>query len=157
MIKVPLTQNKVTLIDDEDFELASQYKWNTNKGRNTFYAATGLQLHRLVMENALGRKLDSEELVDHKNGDGLDNRRENLRLCSRTQNIRNRIGRLGSSKYKGVYLHTKNKNWVARIQVNKHMIHLGCFTNEITAAVAYDVAAHQYFGEFAKLNFPVDI
>jgi hypothetical protein len=157
MIEVPLTQNKVAFVDEEDYELVSQYKWNTNKGRNTFYAATGLQLHRLVMENTLGRKLGSEELVDHINGNGLDNRRENLRVCSRTQNIRNRTGKSGSSKYKGVSWHTPTEKWLARIQVNKHQIHLGCFVNEATAAIAYDIAAHQYFGEFAKLNFPVDI
>jgi len=94
-------------------------------------------------------------LVDHINGDGLDNRRANLRLATPSQNNCNKPGFNKSSKYKGVSrTDLKKKQWRAVIHYNNEMIHLGRFCNEVAAAKAYDKAAKKYHGEFAYLNFP---
>jgi hypothetical protein len=97
-----------------------------------------------------------QSVVDHKNGDKLDNRRENLRICTIAENIRNsktstKKGK--TSRYKGVYWVGRIKKWVARIHVDRKGLHVGVFTDEAEAARAYDVAARQHFGEFARTNF----
>ena len=94
-------------------------------------------------------------VVDHKYGEGLDNRRANLRLATPAQNSHNRSkGRnKTSSRYKGVYLVKETKKWRASICHNNKRIHLGFFKNETDAAKAYDGAAKEYFKEFASLNF----
>lgn len=93
------------------------------------------------------------EEVDHINGDTLDNRRCNLRLCRRIQNARNVKKKSGSSQYKGVTWLRWCERWMARITVNYRQIILGYFTDETKAAKAYDEAARKHFGEFAKTNF----
>jgi hypothetical protein len=103
--------------------------------------------------------------VDHANGDGLDNRRQNLRQATQQQNMRNsRKYRGGSSRYKGVCWKIRNQRWLAQIYVSeqdasgvptKRKLHLGTFTDQETAARAYDAAAREHFGEFACLNFPL--
>lgn len=151
-----INSNKSAIIDDEDFDLVSRYKWYEQKHPSTIYARTGgrkfrTSMHRLIMNAKKGQK------VDHINHDGLDNRKENLRFTTATRNGQNRIGKTyGSSLYKGVYWNKWARKWRADITVNKKHVCLGYFTNEVTAAVAYDVAAHQYFGEFAYLNFRED-
>lgn len=156
---------KNVLIDDEDYEFVIKHKWFVIKGGNTFYVVrncyrTGKQkrlwLHREIMNPA-----DNMD-VDHKNNDGLDNRKSNLRVVTRTQNSQNRTSKKnGNSKYLGVCLH-KKKNvvavyWTAHIRVNKKLKWLGQFPynsdGELKAAKAYDVAALKYHGEFANLNF----
>jgi hypothetical protein len=98
-------------------------------------------------------------LVDHINGDGLDNRRMNLRLANHSQNAANRCKPQRSrstSRYKGVFFEAsgkRKKRWRALIKVDGQTIHLGSYSEEIEAAVAYDIAAKKHFGEFAKLNF----
>ena len=157
MKKIKLTQGKIALIDDEDFELISQHKWYVIKKNNTHYAVTNinknnkrciLRMHRLIM-NA-----QAEQEIDHKDGNGLNNQRNNLRICIRPQNSMNRKKRKNcSSSFKGVHWHKQNKKWQARITIDNKRKSLGRFGNEIEAAKAYDTAAIRYFGLFSRLNF----
>ena len=106
-------------------------------------------MHRLIL-NAPQNKL-----VDHVDGNGLNNRKTNLRLCNYTQNAWNRRPAAGGhSKYKGVTWNNNSKGWYVRICKDYKSIYLGCFDNEIEAALAYDHKAEELFGEFAYLNFP---
>lgn len=92
--------------------------------------------------------------VDHRNGDGLDNRRDNLRYATRARNTANRASVGGSSRFKGVSWSKRDKIWYANICVNYRTIYLGTYRNEEDAARAYDAAAKKYFGAFARPNFP---
>lgn len=159
MIEIPLTQGKVALIDDEDFELVSQYTWCAKKGRISYYAYTNIRInkknislpmHRLI----LGLKYGDPQQVDHHNHDTLNNRKYNIRICNHSQNQANRIAqKTGTSKFKGVYWYKRTKKWMARIWVSGIHIFLGYHITENDAALAYDKAAKKYFGEFAHLNF----
>ena len=157
MKAIPLTRGFMALVDDEDYERLAQYKWRICPHKNATYAmrtarmADGrertVQMHREIMEAQPGSD------VDHVNRNGLDNRRANLRVCSRCQNLRNRIGRRSrDSKYKGVY--QVGKRWRARIAQGGKQYHLGHFDTQEEAAKAYDAAARHHFGEYARLNFP---
>jgi type V secretory pathway adhesin AidA len=147
----------LVVFDDEDYELISNYKWFPAKNYYTVYAiAHGptingkretIRMHRLI----LGATKD--KLVDHKNRNGLDNRKENLRLCTATQNKYNQRAYTGSiSEYKGVTFDKETIKWRARISVENKRLHLGRFSSEKEAAEAYNKAAVEYFGEFALLN-----
>jgi len=92
-------------------------------------------------------------VIDHINQNKLNNRRNNLRVCSRSENGANRsIPKTNTSGYKGVY-RIKNK-WMAQIGIKNKSIYLGCFDEKVDAAIAYDTAATKAFGAFARLNFP---
>lgn len=143
------------LVDEEDFERFSHLKWNLNTHgyavTNTYDPETKKRkrsgLHRLITNCPEGLT------VDHINRDKLDNRKENLRICTKTDNNRNRSKRCDSkNKYRGYAFHNKNKNFIAQISVNGKNIHLGCFKTEEEAAMAYNEAAYIYFGKFANLN-----
>jgi hypothetical protein len=107
-------------------------------------------MHRQVLN------FPDAEYIDHRNNDGLDNRKENIRPATRAQNNYNRqkYANNSRSKYKGVGFKRKGKKWSAQIGLGNKMIFLGYFKNEIDAAKAYDEAARKYYGEFASLNFP---
>lgn len=159
MIEIFLTRGKTTIIDDEDYVLVKKHKWFAKKdyhtyGTEKFYANTRIvvegkpkiiQMHRIILGAEEG------QLVDHKNGDGLDNRRENLRFASYSDNARNKAS-IGVSSYKGVYWKKKNCKWCSQIWTGDKKIHLGLFDYEEDAAKAYNKAAQEYFGEFARLN-----
>jgi hypothetical protein len=160
-VEIPLTQGKTALIDAADLGLVSQYRWHASRAGNTFYVQSWtptrngkrrrLLLHRLVLNAARGSK------VDHENGNGLDNRRANLRIATDSQNQANSRKRAGTtSLYKGVSWWCGPQKWVAEIQAGNppRRIYLGRFNDESEAARAYDVAAKRLFGAFAKLNFP---
>lgn len=156
MKRIPLTQGKVALVDDKDFKELSRYKWCAAKTRyNTFRVirtekgtTKTIYMHRQIM--GFPKKMH----VDHKNHNTLDNRRDNLRVCTNSQNHQNRLSHKNSiSKYKGVCWLKTQKKWVAGIELNGRKTHLGCFTDETEAAKAYDEAAKKLFGEFAHLNF----
>jgi len=164
MKQIPLTMGKYALVNDEDYEWLSNLNWYTlptGADSNRAMAATGhvkngtstrQLMHRMILER-LGEQLDSLD-VDHINGDTLDNRRENLRACTHTQNMQNkRKHKATSSQYKGV-ARRKSGRWRAYIRVDGKLLGLGHFDSEIKAAKAYDVAARQRFGEYARLNFP---
>lgn len=161
-VKIPLTQGKFTLIDNKDYPLVSQYKWHVRTGsrprscsRILQYAASHLPisnkiilLHRLILNPRKG------EECDHINGDGLDNRRQNLRLVTHSENMMSQRNRLDtSSMYKGVCKCKDCNRWRAYIHINKKTIHLGSFKSEEEAGKAYDEAAKKYFGKYAKTNF----
>ena len=109
-------------------------------------------LHTVILERKLGRKLLVDEECDHRNLHSLNNRRNNLRLSTRSYNRANRVKYRGVSKYKGVSKDKRQNRWRATISVNKKQIWLGGYVEEIDAARAYDKAAIKYFGPFARIN-----
>jgi hypothetical protein len=151
---IPLTQGKFAVVDAADYEWLKQYKWHVIKYKNTSYARTqkngkSIRMHRLITG------APSHLFVDHRDHNGLNNRRANLRPCTQQENIYNRRPRPGStSRYKGVYRTKKSKKYRANIRNNGKILSLGCFDDEIEAAITYDIKAIQLFGEFAYLNFP---
>jgi hypothetical protein len=159
MKEVRLSQGKVAIVDDEDFESVNQFKWYAHRDGNTFYAYRCFRLNGVRHKVSMHQFIFGEVNVDHKNLDGLDNRRLNLRRATKSQNGMNRQkdSRLLSSKFKGVYWHTKAARWRAQIgsgQKSHEKQYLGSFKSEEEAARAYDEAAQRLFGEFAHLNFP---
>lgn len=150
---VPLTRNKHTIVSPEDFEQISSKLWNARKASHGDYVFLSdsfpVSLARFIVRAIKG------QLVDHINGNTLDNRRDNLRICTRQQNIQNSAkSKRSKQKYKGITLSQYNGKYYAKIKINGMYIHLGTFETEEDAARAYDVAALEHRGEFARLNFP---
>lgn len=155
MKEIKLTRNKVALVDDEDFEYLSQFNWRALKDHNTWYAVryssdnSSIKMHRELM-NVADRKI----LVDHKDQNGLNNTKDNLRLCTHAQNMANRKFQANNtSGYRGVAWDKKNKKWRAAIKINGKTTSLGNYDDPIEAAKVRDAAALKYYGEFARLNF----
>lgn len=157
MKEIQLTQGQVALVDDQDFEFLNQWKWHLKKDGDRKYAVRNLPLlngkqkrlsmHRLIM------CMPDDVVIDHINGNGLDNRKCNLRICTNHDNLKNRrVSSNNTSGFKGVSWHKRDKIWQSRIKVNQKYIHLGCFKDPKEGAVAYNNAATKYFGEFALLN-----
>jgi len=160
MKQIQLTQGKVAIVDDEDYERLNKHKWYANKGHDTFYAVrnsprlNGKQTHIFMHRVILGLELGDTRQVDHKNRNSLDNWRDNLRTCNGTQNKQNgNPYRNGSSAFKGVTWEMRERKWRARIKLNGKLKHLGYFDSEIEAAIAYDEAARKYFNQFAYTNY----
>lgn len=143
------------VIDSCDYEKVKDLKWSQKEGY-AFNAKYKISLARFLVfggvEEAKGK---GKILVDHKSGDTLDNRRENLRKCSVKENNRNRIGKTGK-EYKGAcyypYRGKGKEKWLARIRVDNQLIHLGYFDTPEQAALVYNRAAKKYFGNYAKIN-----
>ena len=150
MIQVPLNLGRVALIDEQDAECVLSRSWFANPAPGgRFYAmrqegGRTIYMHRTIL--CAPAHLD----VDHANGDGLDNRRSNIRLATRSQNGANRDAPGSSGGFRGVY--RERGRYRARIWVNDRAKHLGCFDDPVDAALAYDAAASFYFGDFARLN-----
>lgn len=153
VVKIPLTRGKSVIIDADDTKKVLQYKWVTLKAGTRFYAAT-LDEHRVyLLMHRLLTNVSPDVQVIHLNDDGLDNRRINLRLASRSQKGANHNrSRNNTSGYKGVYWHQRAGKWAAHIKHNYKAIHLGLFVSKEEAATAYDTAALHYFSRFAKTN-----
>jgi hypothetical protein len=154
MKEIKLTQGKVALVDDDDYDYLNQWRWYAHKDKNTFYALRkearnmsriqkDIKMHRLIMNTPDGMQ------VDHIDHDGLNNQKSNLRNCTSAQNGKNRQCN-HNRKYKGVYI-VKDK-YVARIHVDGKNCLLGYYETEIEALQSYDNAALKYYGEFASLN-----
>lgn len=166
MVEVTLTQGKVALIDDEDAERILAHKWTlltiNREGKITYYARRNVApqgwngpqksilLHRFILDAPDGMQ------VDHINHDGLDNRRENLRLATNAQNHWNiPSSRPNQFGFRGVESPKRfNGGYGARIKVNGELVRVGPFKTAEEAARAYDLLAKHYHGEFATLNFP---
>jgi len=149
MKKMPLTQGKFALVDDADYEWLSRWKWHAHEDHGNWYAERWrVRMHNEILPPPAGLE------VDHKNHDGLDNRRINLRLGTHAQNGANRLpNKNHSSIFKGVTRRGGRGKWQAAIRVNGQRTHLGQFGDEQQAARAYDAAALAAFGEFARTNF----
>jgi hypothetical protein len=151
---IPLTQAKFAIVDAEDLPKLSRYNWCVVKTDNTCYAVRNRKRKQTFMHRLI-TSAPPHLVVDHINHNGLDNRKDNLRLCTRAQNALNQRPRKGtSSKYKGVYWHERDKRFYAQISHKGKRFHLGSFKSETQAAKAYDKKAKELFGEFAHLNFP---
>jgi hypothetical protein len=150
-VEIPLTKGLIALVDDPDVASVQQYRWHAIKGDGTWYARR--VVHRPdghPTAQRLHTFLTGWPMVDHRNGDGLDNRRANLRPATIAQNHANMRKYGGSSDFKGVSLIRSTGNWRAAVAGK----YVGSFADEIDAALAYDRAARLRFGEFAALNFP---
>ncbi len=157
---IPLTQGRIALVDSEDYEYLSQWKWHAIKQGNSYYACRAEQYyengkrktkHYSMHREIMGLNHGDCRHTDHINHLGLDNRKCNLRVCSKKENAYNQLPRKGvSSKYKGVWRH-QNK-WRSCIMKDGKRTYLGMHDSETEAANAYNVAAEQLFGEFACLN-----
>lgn len=160
IVHVPLTQGKVALIDEEDAERVLAFKWcaefsGENSVSSRWYArhffknGQNIRLHRFVVNASPGT------MVDHKNGDGLDCRRSNLRQCVKANNSQNCVLRVNNtSGFKGVTFDKRRNHWYARIKVDGKEIHFRSTNTAEESALIYDEAARIYYGEFARLNFP---
>ncbi len=152
-------KGQFTLIDDEDASIMDNYTWYIDgRGYVTTTCSreeqrrTGVlrrKLHRLIMN--VPKVLE----VDHVNHDLLDNRKQNLRICTKQQNLLNKRKTWGSSRYKGVSWYARDKNWLSKITFSYKQYYLGYYDTEEEAAKAYDIKAKELFGEFAKFNFDV--
>lgn len=150
-VRIPLDKNLSTIIDRSDYDDVGRFRWHAHKDALTWYARRGefyecrnIEMHRQLLGFPGGQ-------VDHRNGNGLDNRRSNLRHATCAQNQRNRTAKY---RYKGIGRYGREKRWKAQIWVNNEHLVLGRFNTPEEAAYAYDLAAIEHFGEFAKLNFP---
>jgi hypothetical protein len=157
--KIPLGEGKFTIVDPQDFYRFNIFNWCPKEDGPNIYAVRlagdpikrvkVISLHREIMNHPVRR------LVDHKNCDGLDNRRANLRIATKSQNVCNRRKRTNtSSRFIGVYFRKCRGLWAACIWYRKKRVWLGYFESEIEAAKAYDRSALKYRKEFARLNFP---
>lgn len=143
---IPVGKHAHAIVDDEDYETLSKWKWSPYGRR---YAATGklkVKMEWMILKPPEGKQ------IDHKNGNGLDNRRENLRTCTQKQNARNRRAPQipgKSSRFKGVRFRPERGKWSAYVGTREW---LGIYGSEEEAALAYNLAAMRHFGEFAQLN-----
>lgn len=153
--EIPLTQGKVAIVDASDYDWLMQFKWHAQKKSDKWYAGRAqgrnisFLMHREILDAPQGW------LVDHKDGNGLNNTRNNIRLCTYAQNNFNTASYKGGSLYKGV--HRFKRGWRAQIRKGGKQYSLGVYSTEEAAARAYDAAAKKMHGEFAYLNFPEDV
>jgi hypothetical protein len=148
-----INSDKEVFVDDEDFEGVSEYQWRLRSDGyiqgSSSINRKNIMLHRLILRTPVGFD------TDHINHNLRDNRRENLRIATHSQNLANGLKRRdGSSQFKGVRWHKERRKWQARIGYKGKNFHLGLFKSEKEAAIAYDLAALKYFKKFSYLNFP---
>lgn len=151
--EIPLIGGRSTVVDVEDYKYLKLFRWKLIANGSKAYAYANIPaigkdraMHRIIMDAPPGI------LVDHKDGDGLNNRKKNLRLCTHAQNMMNRKGTGKTSKYKGVSWDKQDKKWLAAIKKDGQKIVLGRFDEEDEAAIAYNEAAKDLHGEFGWLN-----
>ena len=155
--EIILTQGKVAIVDDEDYDYLNQFKWCANKMKGKFYVVgnillptnkkTRTSMHRFIM------KPEKCMVIDHLDGNPLNNQKNNLRICTHAENMRNsKININNKSGYKGVSYQKDRNNYRASIKFNNKKINIGDFIDPIDAARAYNAAALKYHGEFAHIN-----
>jgi len=136
-------------VDEDDFDRVSKHTWACDSIGYVITTINGeaVRLHRFIMGFPEGLS------IDHIDGNRLNNRKSNLRICTHAQNMCNQKFREGgSSRYKGVAWHARGKKWVAQITVEYRNVYLGLFATEEEAAKAYNIAALKHHGEFARIN-----
>lgn len=151
MKNITLTNGGCSLVSDEDFDEVSKYKWYRKRGENKREDAVrttdGVKMSRFIMNPP------KDMVVDHADGNTLNNMRENLRICTQAENGRNSLIKTNTSGMRGVHWHKGAKKWVAKISVDYERKFLGYFDSLGDAGRAYNEAAKKYHGEFAKLNY----
>ena len=152
-VRIPVTNKKgeikYFLVDREDFDRVNEYKWRID-ARSYVRKGFGIFLHRFIMGI-----IEPKMVVDHVNGDKLDNRKANLRIVTNTQNAQNKKKQVNNtSGFKGVFFNKTTNKCVAQIRINGKCKYLGNFSTPEAAAHAYDEAARIYHGEFGRYNFP---
>lgn len=151
MKRIQLTRGKVTIVDDEDYEELNKYKWQCN-----YYGYASRRngdIPRWHMAWDIIGKPRGGMVIDHIHGNKLDNRKEELRFATRSQNaINSKMFKTNTSGYRGICWNKYRQKWMARISVNNKRIYLGCYTDKKMAADVYNEAAIVYFGKFVKLN-----
>ncbi len=147
-MEIALTRGKVALVDPEDYDTLNDFKWYAHKESNLFYAvrnSNSIRMHRVIMQAS-----DQEE-VDHRNRNGLDNRKVNLRIANRSQNAANSRVVHGKSGFRGVTWQKASRKWQAQISVGKKTKYLGVFNTPEEAHEQWRAAAKEAFGEFAAI------
>lgn len=153
---IPLTKNRFAIVDEADYERLSRFKWCVScTGRKKLYACRMegrrvVKMHREIMRPARGL------VVDHIDGNGLNNCRANLRVCTYSQNLCNRQKYRGTTPYKGVFYRKDRDKYYARISFAGRKHYLGLYDDPVEAARAYDRKARELHGPYARLNFPED-
>lgn len=148
-MRILLIKNQKILIDKEDYEKVMQYNWHISNGAVAAHPTA--QGNKIILSRYIMNITDPNIFVDHINRNKLDNRKENLRLCNNSENLRNRPS-TKKGKYKGVSLEKRTGKYYAQIKIYYKIKHLGTFDTEIEAAKAYNEAAKLYHKEFAYLN-----
>jgi hypothetical protein len=156
MKEIPLSRGMVALIDDEDFERISQFNWHAHLSMGKFYAQRKIKVNKktigIYMHKEIIQATDRKR-IDHRDGNGLNNQRYNLRECTAQENMQNRpVQKNNKSGLKGVSWHKGEGKWRSVIETSGKHKHLGYFPTKELAAAAYNNAAQKYFGEFARIN-----
>ena len=153
MKEIKLTQEKVALVDDGEFESLNQFRWYAHKDRNTFYAVRNIRVGGKQKSILMHWEVMGGKWIDHIDHNGLNNMRSNLRFCTNKENLMNQRKKQNtSSVYKGVSFHKHSGKWEVQIMINGKNIYLGLFSSETDAGRAYDKKAIELCGEFANLN-----
>lgn len=143
----------VALVDDEAYDMVSKFRWYPDNQRGTFYARRHTRKGECGQMSRLVCPVTDGKFVDHINRNTLDNRRENLRECTKAENCRNAAKYQGANRFKGVYFNKESGRHMARIMLAGKRVFLGLFESDVDAAKAYDVAAVKLHGAFARPNF----
>lgn len=154
LCKIPLSQGLEALVDPEDFEELNKYKWSATRSDGAFYAARQGPEGRPILMHRVIMKTPPDMVVDHKNLDGLDNRKINLRNATRAQNSYNHRPPCGGTGFKGVKYVAQTGKYKATVGYKRKAVPVGEFDDPIEAAKARDRVARELHGEFAYLNFP---
>lgn len=152
--RVIKVKNHNILLDEEDYSFISRFKWHIKKDKNTYYAYTNIYIANKNTSVSIHRLLTQLRncTIDHKNRNGLDNRKENLRFCTAKQNSYNRV-RKNKFGFRGVYLPKRSKTFYFQIQKDGKKIHSGGYKTAKDAAIAYDKINRELHGEFGIRNF----
>jgi hypothetical protein len=170
MMQIITTNGHIVILNKSDFSKVCNHTWYALKNRNTYYAVrkvslgistlTGKQIRQMLYMHRVIMDTPPNKITDHRDGNGLNNTRYNLRVCTVSQNNQNRKkqNKPALSQYKGVTYNKKDSRWIAQIWFDHNNNFLGGYANEIDAAIAYNKKASELFGKFALLNIiPNDI